>query len=163
MPFPERIRQIEIEKSTNCGVCDNPFAPNEVVEVHSITSLHLVYKDGKYVVTDPTAGHEALRGKAISSGVYSPEETKDSDGICLCGQCHDEIHRIALAEARLDQNFIGNAPSPKMLEDVTLFFVNRKKPIIYENVGQKDKKTIEIIFFERPKVIFIETQSAGLI
>jgi hypothetical protein len=51
MPFPERIRQIEIEKAEKCGVCDDPFLPNDEIEVHSVTSLHLVYKNGRYVIT----------------------------------------------------------------------------------------------------------------
>lgn len=156
MAFSERIRRIEIVKSSNCGVCNNPFNQDSEIEVHSITSLHLVYKDARYVVTDPPVGHEAIKGKTLASHAYSPEEIKDSDGVCLCVTCHQEIHRIALNQAKLDDSeFAGSTPPPKLLEVVTLFFVSRKRPIVYEDIGQKHQKPIEIKFIERPKITFI--------
>lgn len=154
MPFPERVRQLEIERSENCGVCDKLFLPDDEIEVHSVTSLHLVHKDGRYIVTDPPTGHEALRGRSLSPNAYSPEETKDSDGVCLCVTCHQEIHRIALTQAKLDDpEFSGNTPSPKLLEEITLFFVNRKRRVVYEDYKSKENK-IEIVFIEKPRITF---------
>lgn len=156
MPFPERIRRIESEKTNNCGVCNDPFLPKDEVEVHSITSLHLVYKNGRYVVTDPPTGHEAIRGKTLAPHAYSPEEIKESDGIPLHVRCHQEIHRIALIQAKLDNTeFTGSTPPPKLLEEITLFYMNRKRPIVYENVGQKNNGQIKVEFIEKRKIIFI--------
>lgn len=154
MPFPERIRQIELDKATSCSVCNDPFLPDDEIEVHSVTSLHLVHKGGRYIVTDPPTGHEAIKGKTLALHAYSPEEPKESDGICLHLRCHQEIHRIALTQAKLDDpKFSGNTPPPKLLEEVTLFFVNRKRRVVYEDHKSKENKT-EIVFIEKPKITF---------
>lgn len=156
MPFPERIRRIESEKATNCGVCDDPFLPNDEIELHSITSLHLVHKNGRYIVTDPPTGHEAIRGKTLALHAYSPKEIKECDGIPLHKKCHQEIHRITLIQAKLDDsNFSGNTPTPKLLEEITLFYMNRKRPIVYENIDRKNYREIKIEFIERVKITFV--------
>ncbi len=137
MPFPEHVRRKEIDLATHCAICRDPFPQGAYVEVHSATSLHLVsileLNQRKFLVTDPPAGHEKLKGKALNSKVYSQGEISNSDAICLCPACHDEIHRIALLEARRDQNFVGKAPPPQLLEEITLFFVGRGKPIVYDS------------------------------
>lgn len=138
MPFPESLRQRETEKATKCAICLEPAPEDAYLEAHSITSLHLVLdKDSggnRYIVTDPPTGHEILRGRTISAKAYLNGQ-KDHDAVCICAECHDEIHRIALAEARLDKNFRGKSPSPKILEEVTLFFIKRGKPLVYENIN----------------------------
>lgn len=148
-----------MEKATHCGICNDLFRPDSYRELHSETSLHLERKGDKYLVTDPPKGHKFLKGKLVSLGVYRPEEDKVSDGVCLCVVCHDEIKRIALAESRYrDADFRGNTPTPKVLEEITNFFVNRKKPIVYEEhkleENKLEERNQEIVFLETPKITF---------
>jgi hypothetical protein len=134
MAFSEQIRNQEAGEKFKCEVCGEPLA---YFELHSATSLHLVLTevDGekKYLVTDPPQGHEQLRGKVLSVKIFSDGE-KNHDGFCLCPVCHDELHRIALSEAQFDPDFKGNSPPPQLLLEVTLYFIARKKPIVYEGV-----------------------------
>lgn len=127
MPYPESIRQQEISKADSCAICREKLPKDAYIEVHSATSLHLVRDEetGKYCVTDPPVGHEKLKGKLINWNVLRGRKT---DGVCLCPVCHDEIHRIAREEARRN-GFSGNAPPPEVLEEVTLYFAQRGRPI----------------------------------
>lgn len=140
MAFSENIRRKEIERANSCEICNDPFRPDSYIEVHSVTSLHLERRGNKYLVTDPTKGHEFLKGRLVDLNIYKPGEEKLSDGVCLCPVCHDEIKRIALAESRYrNHDFKGNAPSPKVLEEVTMFFVDRKRPIVYDYIEAKSE------------------------
>lgn len=136
MAFPERVRRREIEKAAGCAVCKDPFPPGAYIEMHSATSLHLV-RDKKsiqprFIVTDPPLGHETLRGKSINARVFKMGDTRQHDGFCLCPVCHDELKRVALAEARLrNPKFKGNAPPPEVIEEVTLTMIKRGRPIVY--------------------------------
>lgn len=139
MPFPESIRRKEIERAVGCAVCKDPFPPGAYIEMHSATSLHLVLDkksiDLRYIVTDPPLGHEILRGKSISAKVFKLGDTRKHDGFCLCPVCHDELKRVALAEARhRNPNFKGNAPPPQVIEEVTLTMIKRGRPIVYQNL-----------------------------
>lgn len=134
MPFPEKIRIREVEAAYECEICREPIGNDGYVEVHSITSLHLVKsennKSTKYLVTDTPKGHESLKGKKIEIGIHEEGLVRGSDAVCLCPVCHDEIKRIALAESRrTNPNFSGNTPPPAILKEVTTFFVKRGRPI----------------------------------
>lgn len=137
MAFSERIRKLEIEKADGCAVCREPFPPGAYIEVHSATSLHLVLdkksKDRRYIVTDPPLGHKILRGKSISARVFALWETKDNDAFCLCPVCHDELKRSSLAESkRRITDFSKNAPPPAILEEVTLFNIERRRRMVID-------------------------------
>ncbi len=143
MAFLESIRKQEVAKAERCATCRDPFPDDAYIEVHSATSLHLVLdknSDTKYKVTNTPMGFKRLRGKTISSKAFFYEdedgERKQNDAFCLCIICHDEIKRISLAEARLrNPKFKGNTPPPGILEEVTLFFVNRGRPMVHDIVN----------------------------
>lgn len=139
MPFPEAFKQKELDQADECGICTEPCPPGGYLEVHSATSLHLVLDENnptKYVVTDPPPGHDILKGRKLSLRVYPEGKTDRGDAVCLCPVCHDEIHRIALAEAKLlDKKFKGKIAPPKILHEATIHFATRKRPIVYDEVN----------------------------
>lgn len=148
MPFPERIRRHEVHKATTCGICHDALPREAYVEAHSFTSLHLVRKgdgrDNKYMVTDPPLDQDHLRGMYVNGDDYGLDGSQETDAVCLCPECHNEIHRIALAEARLDASFKGINPPPELLSEVTRFFMDRGSRMTYENVNR------DAIFEESP-------------
>ena len=158
MPFPERIRRTEIEKTEKCAVCLEPAPRGEVLEVHSATSLHLELNEVKgelrYVVTSTHKGHEQLKGKALNIGVYQPDgKPEKNDAFCLCVDCHQEVHRVALAKTRL-QDKDAKIASPKILMDATFFYVQIGRPLlgrVENNKGviwkkQKREEVRKIVF-----------------
>ena len=153
MPFPERLRRTEIEKKQVCEICQNEDIHTDNLEIHSATSLHLVLADvngkQKYLITSTHKGHENLRGKTISTAIYMPNgEPRESDAFCLCVDCHQEVHRIALERARKTDKNAKIAP-PKILAEVTHFYIDVGRPILDKNDGFKARngqETRKLIF-----------------
>lgn len=158
MPYPERIRRTEIEKTEKCVVCLEPAPKGEVLEVHSATSLHLELSEVKgelrYVVTSTHQGHEQLKGKALNVGIYQPEgKPEQNDAFCLCVDCHQEVHRVALAKTRLTDKDAKIA-SPKVLMETTFFYVQIGRPLLEKSTGgentvwkkQKREEVRKIVF-----------------
>ncbi len=140
MPFPESIRRKEVAKAKACAGCKEPFPPGAYIEAHSATSLHLVLdkksKERRYIVTDPPRGHEILRGRTLNAKIFSFGQTKDNDAFCLCPVCHDEIKRIALNElGSRNPEFKKYTLPPALSEEVTIFFVKRGRPMVYDQVN----------------------------
>lgn len=135
MPFPERIRHKEKLAAFKCAACDKKFNSPDEGELHSKTGLHLVKnrksKKQGYKVTNTPEGHSTLRGKTISRSSFIGHKDRDNDGVCLCKDCHIEVHRLALAEAKIRGDFPGNATPPRILEEITQDFIERKRGTSY--------------------------------
>jgi hypothetical protein len=131
-PFPEAIRQKEVAKTEFCEICGEFLPADGYSEIHSATGLHLVVvnkgKGACYEITDPPSNLETLKGERVGLYIYPYKSGQISDGVKLCFACHEEIHRVALLEAkRLNPGFTGNSAPPLVLKDVTLFFLKRKR------------------------------------
>lgn len=129
MAFSESIIQRELAHTFNCSICDLPLTGGMPIEVHSISGLHLVMTD------TASKEHRNLIGKTrFLAGIPEDEEFL-SDGVPLCLPCHQEINRIALEEAKLrNPGFRGQAPPTQILAEVTIFFMERHKPLSFEVV-----------------------------
>ncbi len=134
MPFPERIRREEKLAAFTCAACDKRFKSPDEGELHSKTGLHLVKERGakksRYKVTSTPEGHSILKGKTISRSSFISHEDGDNDSVCLCKNCHTEVHRLALIEAKSRGNFPGNATPPQILEEVTADYINKKRQTV---------------------------------
>jgi hypothetical protein len=149
MPFSERVRRLEIENAVECEICRDPVTDDLYLEIHSVTSLHLVKNNDKenprYIVTSPPPGHEHLKGKSLDLGVYKEGVERGTDAACLCLECHQHVHRMALKAAR-KVGFKGKNPPPQVLEQVTRYYLKNgmKKKINPEKnmpVADTDKIT----------------------
>ncbi|QQG41818.1 MAG: hypothetical protein HYV90_00700 [Candidatus Woesebacteria bacterium] len=134
MPFPERIRREEKLAAFTCAACNKKFSSPDEGELHSKTGLHLVKdkrsKKSRFKVTSAPEGHSILKGKTISRASFISHEDKDNDSVCLCKNCHTEVHRLALAEAKTRGNFPGNATPPQILEEVTQGFIEKRRQTV---------------------------------
>ena len=135
MAFPSRII-VELKKQVwHCEICHQYSA---YLEGHSASGLHIVAKKvGSktiYQVYDTTLGHKGLEGRTVSekmAKLYIIVEGRDSDCLMVCPECHDELNRVALAEARLqDPDFEGNTPPVAILFGVTLTMYLRGKSMV---------------------------------
>ncbi|KKQ92644.1 MAG: hypothetical protein UU16_C0037G0005 [Candidatus Woesebacteria bacterium GW2011_GWA2_40_7] len=133
MPFPERVCREEKLATFSCAACDKKFSSPDEGELHSKTGLHLVREENskkpRYRVTHASGGHSILKGKTISRSSVIGYENGKNDSVCLCKDCHKEIHRLALAEAKLKGNFPGNATPPQILEEVTHTYIEKGEQI----------------------------------
>lgn len=145
-PFPERIRRREIENALECEICREQVNEETYLEVHSVTSLHLVMnkdaKNPRYIVTDPPVGHEYLKGKDVNPDVYKEGRERGSDAVCLCLTCHQEIHRFALKLSK-KVGFKGKNPPPQILEEVTRYFINKGQQIMERKKLRAKEKIIK--------------------
>lgn len=148
MPFPEGLRRAEVEKTQKCEICQNEDIHKDNLEIHSATSLHLVLTEvngeQKYLITSTHKGHENIKGKTISTGVYQPNgKPEENDAFCLCVDCHQEVHRVALEKTRISDKKAKIA-SPKILSEVTHFYISVGRPILDKNQGYKARNGKEI-------------------
>lgn len=139
MAFPASLIK-EMRKSIwHCEVCHDY---SEYLEGHSSSGLHITaQKDEEgflsYRVYDACNGHSSLtRRNHISQEMaehFIFMDDRLSDCILCCPVCHDELKRIALEQARLeDPNFKGRVPPPEIMYRVTRDMVARGKRLVYE-------------------------------
>ena len=101
--FAERLRVIE--EQPRCAICGIEFCADTPPEIHSKTSLHIV--DG--VATSPRK-YPRLKNRNIGWKV------KGGDGVALCIECHDELHRMH-----------GDEATVKEILELTEFMIRRGK------------------------------------
>lgn len=99
----ERIGQRADYKCEVCGVNLRRKKKTDVAlhVAHSASSFHAVGGPDWYLITDPPAGLERLKGKAFPGNFFlvSIYGLQD-DGFCVCTNCHRDIHKIALKETK---------------------------------------------------------------
>lgn len=138
MAFPANLLEKMRELIWYCEVCGQY---SEYLEGHSSSGLHLTVEleNGQvnYRVYDACEGHKTLtRRKTVTKKMAEEFIFMDgrlSDCIMCCPECHDELKRIALAQAKYEgPNFEGRVPPPSVMFRVTRDMVARGRPLVFD-------------------------------
>src|SRR5689334_13386712 len=132
--YNERIRNYELERAEKCEICQQKFPPNAIIHLHSATGMHLVLietdKGLRYKITRPPEGRKDLKGKTLPIHIYPEGVERGSDAICLCQNCHVQLHDIVVVESQR-RNIGKNEYTTGIVLEITRFLVARAKPIYY--------------------------------
>lgn len=137
MAFPDKVLGRLKEHIWHCEICGQY---SEYLEGHSASGLHIIAEKNcdqfEFRVYDTSQGHKALKRRSAISERMAKEfiivAGRNSDCLMVCPSCHDEIARIALAQAKLeDPKFKGRAAPPALIFRVTRDMRNRGKSLTY--------------------------------
>ncbi len=137
MAFPANLTEKMRELVWYCEVCGDY---SQYLEGHSSSGLHLTLglENGRIncQVYDACDGHKTLTRRRSVSQEMAREfifmNGRLSDCVMCCPVCHDELKRIALAQAKLeDPKLEGQTPPPAVMFRVTRDMVIRGRPLVF--------------------------------
>lgn len=137
MPFTPFVVSLIKEKSLFCFCCQSAFFTNEYKAVHSATGLHLELVKVPFPVAhfmfrvcDPPADYNSSLGYMYEDmSEFGLPFRMDGDAVCVCYNCHKNIHELALDICRERiPGFKGNTPLPRILANATFnYYVFRPR------------------------------------
>ena len=138
MPFSKGVFMRAVERAGfRCEKCGKDVSKVEKTatqspcDIHSVTGLHLVRhkkQPSACIVTSPPASMMILRGRMLPVyGFVVFSLGRDDDGFCLCQDCHNEVHTLALSITKdMLPSHTGMNSSPAVLELVSLTLIMKK-------------------------------------
>ena len=140
MPYkPKFALKVALRAGYRCEICNKdvysdltPENAKAPYHIHSATGLHLEPVTAEYceAVSVPD-GYKRLKNRYVpmkALAALGERRFELGDAFCLCVDCHQNLHDMAIAETKNRfPKFRGQYTPPALLEEITLFLVKRKK------------------------------------